>query len=273
MAVPEISCCPKCQGERLKKSNWRTHEEKRRHPGLRPVRCEDCKERFLVPDRRAAGPSVLVGLGIGVVLLVLAVTVFLVDSPPPAQQANTPAQVSNAFTPEAMKAAEAGDANAQYQVASALLADSELNLAYSSKAIGFLQQAAEKGHARAMLRLGLLYRSGVGALQNFGLAAKWIEKAARQGEPQGMLELGRLYREGVGLPRDLVQAYVWLNRAAAARDGEAIRERADVLRLLTPTELQKAQEASASGDFAVAVAAAATPAAEKSPEKGAAPAR
>jgi TPR repeat protein len=154
-----------------------------------------------------------------------------------------PAAVSTSFTPAAMKAAEEGNVEAQFMVGSALLADAETNLAYSTKALGFLQQAAEHGHGRAMLRLGIIYKKGIDAPQNYGLAAKWIEKAALLGEPQGMLELGRLYREGVGMPQDMVKAYVWLNRAAAARDIDAPRERGEVARLLTPTELRHAQDA------------------------------
>ena len=47
------------------------------------------------------------------------------------------------------------------------------------------------------------------------------------------------------MAKDLVKAYVWLNRAAAARDSQAIRERAEVARLLSEAELRKAQDESA----------------------------
>lgn len=173
---------------------------------------------------------------------------FLTAVAPETERAPKPASpeaISLTITPAAMKSAEAGDAEAQFSVATAMLADAELNLAYSTKAVELLTRAADQGHARAMLRLGMLYRQGVGALQNFAMAAKWIEKAARLGEPQAMLELGRLHREGVGMAKDPVKAYVWLNRAAAARDPQAIRERAEVARLLTQAELKKAQDESA----------------------------
>ena len=210
MPVATTPRCPSCHGARLERSQWRSHDEKHRNPGQRPLRCADC---------------VLFSSGSG-------------------QEAiEQPVAVSTSFTPAAMKAAEDGDVEAQFMVGSALLADAETNLAYSTKALGFLQQAAERGHGRAMLRLGVIYKKGVDAPQNYGLAAKWIEKAALLGEPQGMLELGRLYREGVGMPQDMVKAYVWLNRAAAARDQDAPRERGEVARLLTQTELRHAQDA------------------------------
>ena len=154
------------------------------------------------------------------------------------------ADVSITITAADMRAAEDGNPEAQFAVATSMLADAELNLAYSAKAVEFLQRAAEAGHTRAMLRLGLLYRKGVGALQNYALAAKWIERAARRGEPPAMLEFGRLYREGVGVRKDAVRAYVWLNRAAAARDPDAIRERAEVARILSAEELKQAQDES-----------------------------
>jgi TPR repeat protein len=157
--------------------------------------------------------------------------------------------ISMSITPEMMKAAEAGEPEAQFSVAGSMLSDAELNLAYSTKALDFLQQAAEKGHSRAMLRLGLLYRQGVGAPQNYALAAKWIERAAQSGEPQALLEFGRLHREGIGMPRDMVKAYAWLNLAAAARDPVAARERAEVARLLTTAELQQAQTDSMAGSM------------------------
>jgi hypothetical protein len=208
------------------------------------VRCRDCGQRFVVPaqadrSKLAIGALLAVGVVLAVGGMVFASYWRGPDLPEPSAEALSPA-----ITPMAMKAAEAGDADAQYAVANALLADQELNLAYSSKALGFLQQAAEKGHVRAMLRLGLIYRQGVDAPQNYALAAKWIERSARLGEPQGMLELGRLYREGVGVSRDPIKAYIWFNRAAAARDTDAPRERAEVARHLGPAELQQAQDES-----------------------------
>jgi hypothetical protein len=271
MSDRETAHCPNCQGTSFDASHWRSRDEKQRNAGSRPVRCRVCGHRFLMPvaqETTTAPVPVMLGGAIALVLVVLValVAAWSLSTPnasggPNASDGPEPpaAVVSTAMTPAAMTAAEAGDPDAQYAVASAMLADSTLSLAYATKAIGFLQQAAERGHTRAMLRLGLVYRKGIEAPQNYALAAKWIEKSARLGEPQAMLELGRLHREGVGLPMDLVKAYIWLNRAAAARDTEAPRERGEVARHLTPTELQQAQDESTAGHFD---SAAATPAAQ-----------
>ena len=239
--------CPNCNGAHFGRSQWRSHDEKHRHPGRRPVRCADCGHRFLaeVAPRGAntGRTALIVGGAVAALAATVGIGVWLASGRGSDAIEPPPAAVSTSFTPAAMKAAEEGDVEAQFMVGSALLADAETNLAYSTKALGFLQQAAERGHGRAMLRLGIIYKKGIDAPQNYGLAAKWIEKAALLGEPQGMLELGRLYREGVGMPQDLIKAYVWLNRAAAARDQEAPHERREVARLLTQTELRHAQDA------------------------------
>lgn len=245
--------CPHCDGVHLGRSQWRSHDEKHRHPGRRPLRCTDCGHRFLAeaaPGGANAGRTALIiGGAVAALAATVGIGVLLSPGGDPEAIEQQPAAVSTSFTPAAMKAAEEGDVEAQFMVGSALLADAETNLAYSTKALGFLQQAAERGHGRAMLRLGVIYKKGIDAPQNYGLAAKWIEKAALLGEPQGMLELGRLYREGIGMPQDMVKAYVWLNRAAAARDQDAPRERGDVARLLTQTELRHAQDATLNTDM------------------------
>jgi uncharacterized protein len=239
----ESVTCPNCEGGNVRASKWNSHSEKGRNPGMRPVRCADCATRFMVPEKDDLD-KVRIALGAGVAMVILVVVLAAWPDKAPAPQHEAATGVSIAITAEAMKAAEDGDPEAQFSVATSMLSDPELNLAYSAKAVELLQRAAERGHKRAMLRLGLLYRKGVGTLQNFALAAKWIENSAKRGEPQAMLEFGRLYREGVGVTRDPVRAYVWLNRAAAARDPDAVREREEVARTLTAAELKQAQDES-----------------------------
>jgi hypothetical protein len=245
--------CSKCDSTAVRRSRWLSHDEKARNRGRQPVRCNDCGHRFLADDSRSPQLPIAGAVGAASLLAGLLAVAFLnAENPPadlpPLKAPDKPAQAAAGLgpvSPAELQAAEAGDAEAQVRVASALLADPELNFAYSGKAIGFLEAAAEHGNTRAMLRLGMLYRKGVGALQNFNRAAKWLEKAAVNGDPQAMLEFGRLYREGVGVPQDPVRAYVWFNRAAAARDQDAPLERQAVARLLSPEDLHRAQEASA----------------------------
>jgi uncharacterized protein len=255
--------CPNCRGANVRSSKWNSHGEKARNPKLRPIRCSDCGTRFMassVREDRDKLVIVLAAAGVLVIVLIVTLSVWLTRAPEPKDEPS--AGISMAITAAAMKAAEDGDPEAQFAVANSMLADAELNLAYSAKAVEFLQRAAEHGHKRAMLRLGQLHRKGVGALQNYALAAKWIETAANQGEPQAMLELGRLYREGLGVQKDPVRAYVWLNRAAAGHDPDAAHEREEVARILTATELKQAQEQSVAVAAEVAPVVALKPATE-----------
>lgn len=246
--------CPNCSGANVRSSKWNSHGEKARNLGLRPVRCSDCGTRFMASARKDRGRLIVVLSAAGALAIILIILLFVSLSGSPAPQDEPAAGISMVITAAAMKAAEDGDPEAQFSVANAMLADAELNLAYSAKAVEFLQRAAEHGHKRAMLRLGQLHRKGVGALQNYALAAKWIETAAKLGEPEAMLEFGRLYREGRGVERDPVRAYVWFNRAAAGRDPVAAREREEVARTLTAAELKQAQEQSVAVDVSAEAA-------------------
>ena len=157
--------------------------------------------------------------------------------------------------PELRKAAEAGDAGAQFRLGEALLQDPARTPENSANAVRWLGMSAENGNTEAMIVLGRLSRTGVGILQNFGNTAKWIQTAAARGNPVGMLELGRLYRDGVGVEKSLVRAYVWFNRASAARNLDAVRERESIARMLTADELNEAQKQSSAPESDKAIPA------------------
>lgn len=104
------------------------------------------------------------------------------------------------------------------------------------------QESAENGEADAQYKLGLLYLTGNGALQDFAEAAKWLRRAAEQGYALAQYELGLIYRTGYGLAIDHVQSYVWLNLAAAAGIPEAVSARDEVMRSLSNKQLAQAQK-------------------------------
>lgn len=233
--------CPRCQSSRCRESRWLSLEEKRNHQESTPFRCLDCSYRFL--SRRNAGfnkvlafsaPIALVSVGLAV-----AASVWLTTADH--QSALSTMAPSADLDLAIKKAAEAGDADAQFRLGNSLLQDPTQSVQNSTNAIRWLQLSAENGNTEAMIVLGRLSRSGVGLLQNYDQASKWIQTAAARGNPVGMLELGRLYRDGVGLDKDPVLAYVWFNRASAARNMDAVREREEVARTLSAEELKKAQ--------------------------------
>lgn len=239
--------CPGCQGTRCRESRWLSLDEKKKYPHNSPYRCLDCSHRFL-STKHSSFSEKLISAPVAFAVLVFAVgiTYWLTRTETPSPLA-APVSVS-ALEPEIRKAAEAGDAGAQFRLGEALLQDPARTPENSANAVRWLEMSAENGNTEAMIVLGRLSRTGVGILQNFGNTAKWIQTAAARGNPEGMLELGRLYRDGVGVDKDLVQAYVWFNRSSAARNLDAVRERENIARMLTPNELRDAQKQSSAPD-------------------------
>jgi hypothetical protein len=111
-------------------------------------------------------------------------------------------------------------------------------------AVQLYEESAENGDSDAQYKLGLLYLTGNGALQDFAEAAKWLKLAAEQGYALAQYELGLIYRSGYGLAIDQVQSYVWLNLAAAAGVQQAMGARDDVMRSLNTRQLAQAQKIS-----------------------------
>jgi TPR repeat protein len=146
--------------------------------------------------------------------------------------------------PVLKRAAENDDHAAQFKLGEALFQDPARTGKTAIQAMYWLEAAAKGGNVEAMVYLGRVLRSGVGVLQNFTRSSFWIDAAARQGSADGMLEMGRLYRDGLGVERDLIKAYIWFNHAAAAHNLEAASEREAIMHILTPGELNEAQQQS-----------------------------
>lgn len=258
MLFPAEIRCPKCNSIHCRESRWHSREEKARHRDMRPFRCSDCSHRFIAVDRARVETRRLLRFGAGLLtlaLFALAVAMILKfdDDESDMEYAELgPLEASNArlmppelpVTDATRIAADNGDPDAQYRVGKNLFFETTLDKDKAAEALTWLTRAAENGHTDAMIHLGRMYRTGIGALQNYDKAADWIRRAADAGDPEGMLELGRLYRDGVGVDSDAVLAYVWFNRAAAALNLDAARERESVARKLTPEQLKMAQSLS-----------------------------
>ena len=125
------------------------------------------------------------------------------------------------------KAAEAGDANAQYKmgdmynfnIQSTLLSIEKARKKAptpedKAEAAKWYQRAAEQGHMYAQYNLGTLFYTGQGVPQNYVEAAKWYRKSAEQGYVYAQKELGLMYWSGEGVPRNLTECAKWLLKAA-----------------------------------------------------------
>ncbi len=89
------------------------------------------------------------------------------------------------------KAAEAGDGDAMVRHAWDLLQKSK-----PAEGLKWMQKAAEKGKAQAMVHLAMAHFMGqFGLPKDKAEARRWMEKAAQLGDPQAKLGLEMLYRD------------------------------------------------------------------------------
>ena len=95
--------------------------------------------------------------------------------------------------------------------------------------------------------VGADYEAGQRALDagdTVEAVAQWQE-AANGGDGRAMLELGRLYLQGLGVIQDYVAAHKWLNLAASRGEAEALEERDALATRMTPGQVATAQQRAA----------------------------
>ena len=109
--------------------------------------------------------------------------------------------------------AEQGHAAAQYELCW-LIAKQEGSEAETEAAM-WLRSAADQGHPKAQLFVGLLLFTweGPDAQQN-SEAAEWFRKAAEQGVAGAQWALGIALEGGRGVPQDSAEAALWFQKAA-----------------------------------------------------------
>lgn len=143
---------------------------------------------------------------------------------------------------ELLQLAEQGDIKAKFYLG--LMYENGLSIKQDYReAFKWYLAAAEQGDAHAQFRTGFLYTFGQGVPQNNMEAFKWYRAAAEQGHSPSQLQLGHAYRHGSGVPQDLKKAYAWISIAVANghNNSAILSTRAEIAKLLTSTELEKAQ--------------------------------
>lgn len=109
--------------------------------------------------------------------------------------------------------AEAGDKEAQYQLATSYLENSIQS--EKEKGVKWLQAAALQSHPIALLELGKMYQSGSLVEKDNVKAFESFTKAAELDNPDAQYQLSLMYQNGRGTTRDLSLAARWLSRAAS----------------------------------------------------------
>lgn len=134
-----------------------------------------------------------------------------------------PVSAENALPCPNIPAAEAGDAQARF----------DLGLAYrkglcvdkdTKSALSWLERSAEQGHIPAQHALGDIFFSGDGLpAPDYPRAKEWYTKAALQGHGPSQLRLAFLYAENhfKGLEVDYAEAEKWFIKAAEQDAGDA----------------------------------------------------
>ena len=102
--------------------------------------------------------------------------------------------------PRYRKAAEQGDAHAQYNLG-VMYANGEGVPKDDREAVLWYRKAAEQGNASAQFNLGLMYMLGEGVPKDDGEAALLFHEAAKQGDVRAQANLGIMYANGVGVCR------------------------------------------------------------------------
>lgn len=107
--------------------------------------------------------------------------------------------------------------------------------------ISEVQKAAEQGDAMAQFNLGVMYNTGLGVAQDYKQAVAWFRKAAEQGYAMAQLLLGMMYDNGMGVVQDNKLAYVWSSVSAANGNAYAATNRDLFAKRLSPAVLAEAQ--------------------------------
>lgn len=182
---------------------------------------------------------------------------------PSGQAALLPAAAESALPARLRDAAAAGDARAEYEIASRYLegrgvimnlqqaahwferaaghdlapAQYRLGSLYEKgqgvkkdlvKARRLYRAAADSGNGKAMHNLAVLYAEGVEGKPDYGLAAHWFRKAAEHGVADSQYNLAVLHARGLGAEQNLAESYKWFALAARQGDKEAAKKRDEV---------------------------------------------
>lgn len=115
-----------------------------------------------------------------------------------------------------LKAAEAGNAEAQYQLGT-LYGGARLGPPNAEKALSWYEKAAAQGHTQAIGAVCQGYYERSDAAQDIAATAKACTRAATLDIPFGLAVMGEFYAQGTGgLPVDGAKAIDYLTRADSA---------------------------------------------------------
>lgn len=143
---------------------------------------------------------------------------------------------NDALLAEVQKAAEQGDAKAQYNLA-VRYGRGQGVAQDAAQAVSWTRKAAEQGDVDAQFILGVMSE----VAQDDTQALTWIRKAAEQGHVKAQVSLSAMYAQGRGTAPDVKLAYIWSSVAAVNGDADAAHNRDLLAQDLSYAELSDAQ--------------------------------
>ena len=121
---------------------------------------------------------------------------------------------------EYKKNAEAGDANAQYNLG--VCYERGTGVAIDKReAFKWYMRAAEATEKCAQFALGTCYSQGTGIAVDKCEAVKWYKRAAEAGHTKAQYNLGNMYLNGEGVAVNNSEAFKWYKLAAEVGDADA----------------------------------------------------
>ena len=92
----------------------------------------------------------------------------------------------------------------------------------TNKHFAGFKKAAEQGDADAQYSLGVAYENGYGVEKNYREAVKWYEESAKQGDADAQYSLGVHYYNGTGVIQNYKKAYAMYLMAQANGNENAL---------------------------------------------------
>ena len=116
--------------------------------------------------------------------------------------------------------AERGDARAEIKLGE-MYRSGDGERKDSVEAFNWFRRAADQGNRGAEFYLGLMFSNGEGTTKDIAGGIKWYVKAAKQGSTDAAYNLGLIYGNGDGVPQDPQEAAGWYRKAAMGGDTDA----------------------------------------------------
>lgn len=102
--------------------------------------------------------------------------------------------------------------------------------------------AAEQEHIDAQFRLGAMYWSGIGVLQDYKAALKWYTLAAEQGDSNAQNNLGVMFASGQRVPEDFIYAHMWFSISALNGNANGRKSRGIIEKRMIAAQIRIAEE-------------------------------